>query len=303
MDRDDARGPWLGKLTDCCQHLEHSIGNKCARHGQASPDGGFFVVENDDGDIIAQSWIYKTPNGGFCFDNCEALTLGNRQADVLSIYEKAAHDLCETFKYHTVTIGKGASDLDISSLNDAGNNTQALPSGYVGHTDAASQKLLEHNPAYLPNQKTTRPIIRGASEADIPAVTEVARACYPTGWQFISYEEADHGWIINAPDGQPAGYAMVNSNDREVLDLAVLPQHRLRYTKPLFDELMKHMTERGGVWTADAREETSYKMLLRCRDRKLINIIKDEVSHDRMGTSQMHHVEFSMNGPVSAAAN
>lgn len=73
---DDFRGLYLGKLVDCCQHIDHSSGARCAEHGFLSPEGGFYVVETADGEIIGQCWAWRGTKGEMVMDSLE--TKGER---------------------------------------------------------------------------------------------------------------------------------------------------------------------------------------------------------------------------------
>ncbi|MCC5611222.1 hypothetical protein LC612_31815 [Nostoc sp. CHAB 5834] len=54
----DFRGPLLGMLTGCCQHLE-GAGAESAKQGVISPFSGFYVVLQN-GKVMAQSWAWRT---------------------------------------------------------------------------------------------------------------------------------------------------------------------------------------------------------------------------------------------------
>jgi hypothetical protein len=56
LPRSDVRGLYLGQYSNSCQH-PWNMGAECAYHGQSSPHGAFFVVEDKEGNIVAQSWV------------------------------------------------------------------------------------------------------------------------------------------------------------------------------------------------------------------------------------------------------
>lgn len=68
LDRNDARGPFLGEYTGCCQH-PNGVGAACAFHGASSTHGGFVILEYQ-GDIKFQSWVWRKDNV-LVFDNIE----------------------------------------------------------------------------------------------------------------------------------------------------------------------------------------------------------------------------------------
>ena len=68
----DLRGLVLGEYSACCQHLANA-GAECAEHGYISENGGFYVVEDSDNKIIAQSWAWRGKNGELTLDSLESM--------------------------------------------------------------------------------------------------------------------------------------------------------------------------------------------------------------------------------------
>jgi hypothetical protein len=68
---DDYRGPLLGQLTGCCQHLG-GAGKSVARHGVQSPYSGFYVVTHA-GKVILQTWAWRTMQGDIVLDSIESI--------------------------------------------------------------------------------------------------------------------------------------------------------------------------------------------------------------------------------------
>jgi hypothetical protein len=66
----DFRGPMLGQLTGCCQHLQ-GAGRASAEHGVTSPFSAFYVVTHED-KVIAQSWAWLSCVDGLVFDSIES---------------------------------------------------------------------------------------------------------------------------------------------------------------------------------------------------------------------------------------
>ncbi len=69
----DFRGLSLGEYTDCCQHIANQ-GKDCAEHGYLSENGGFYVLEDKKGNIIAQTWAWRGEEDELVFDSIESLT-------------------------------------------------------------------------------------------------------------------------------------------------------------------------------------------------------------------------------------
>lgn len=109
LESNDARGLFLGDLTDCCQSIG-GIGEDCALHGFTSENGGFYVIETDKGEIIGQSWAWRGKKGELCFDSLE--TLGSRINNTQwhKLLRVRQHPELTTRKDHNVTalhIGMG----------------------------------------------------------------------------------------------------------------------------------------------------------------------------------------------------
>ena len=67
----DPRGPLLGEITNCCQHLG-GVASDCAEAGTLDPEASFYVLERR-GVIIAQSFAWRTKSS-LVFDSWERLS-------------------------------------------------------------------------------------------------------------------------------------------------------------------------------------------------------------------------------------
>ena len=66
---DDPLAMAIGTLTDCCQELGNAA-ELCMEHSMVDKHGRVFVVRDDQGNIAAQSWVWRNKNV-ICFDNIE----------------------------------------------------------------------------------------------------------------------------------------------------------------------------------------------------------------------------------------
>ena len=139
LPRSDPRGMFLGMYSNSCQH-PWNVGADCAYHGQASPHGAFFVVENNKTqEIIAQSWVWEDNDGDVVFDNVEANGIGPVIMPVVNqIYKQVADNM----KGRLVHIGEGGTDLDIKHLPKSRNPIK-LPENL--YSDAKQQRILADN--------------------------------------------------------------------------------------------------------------------------------------------------------------
>ena len=98
---DDPTAIFVGELTDCCQALGNA-GESCMRHSVTSPNGRILVVQDKEGKILSQSWIWRNKNT-ICLDNIEAVQKDSQNkkiisSDLLSVIQEAAKDFVETDK-------------------------------------------------------------------------------------------------------------------------------------------------------------------------------------------------------------
>ena len=97
----DPTAIFVGELTDCCQALNNA-GESCMKHSVTSKNGRILIVQDEQGKILSQSWIWRN-KGTLCFDNIEAVkkdsenkkVVGN---DVLETVKMAAKDFIRTDK-------------------------------------------------------------------------------------------------------------------------------------------------------------------------------------------------------------
>ena len=102
---DDPLAMAIGTLTDCCQELGNAA-EVCMEHSMTSSHGRVFVIRDEYGNIVAQSWVWRNGNV-LCFDNIEIPDKAFKRAmkeypqigregfadEVFGIYKQAAHDL------------------------------------------------------------------------------------------------------------------------------------------------------------------------------------------------------------------
>ena len=104
---DDPLAMAIGTLTDCCQEL-NDCAEVCMEHSMVDKNGRVFVIRDDKGNIVAQSWVWRNKDV-LCFDNIEipnkTFTRISKEhpelgrtgftSEIFDIYKQAAHDLIE----------------------------------------------------------------------------------------------------------------------------------------------------------------------------------------------------------------
>lgn len=92
LDLDNPLALAVGYITRCC-FLINGLSRESLYHSISSKNGRTFVVRKD-GELIAQSWVWRNGNV-LCFDNVEAR--GNYSYDrLLEVYQKASEELIDT---------------------------------------------------------------------------------------------------------------------------------------------------------------------------------------------------------------
>ena len=156
---DDPLALAIGTLTDCCQELGNAA-EMCVEHSMVSNHGRVFVIRDNEGNIVAQSWVWRNKNV-LCFDNIEipakAFTRAAKKdidnemlaETIYKLYEQAAKDLIEkdeknykelldsgkitkeqyeVLRLTKVTVGIGYNDIKNAILNNAQKDNQsAIP--------------------------------------------------------------------------------------------------------------------------------------------------------------------------------
>ena len=161
---DDPLAMAIGTLTDCCQEL-NNCAEVCMEHSMVDKNGRVFVIKDEQGNIVAQSWVWRNKDV-LCFDNIEIPDKAFARAtkehpelgrkgftdEVFEIYKQAAHDLIvedekvykellengkitqeqyDGLRLGKVTVGLGFNDIAESlkqnSKVDKGNVSRPLP--------------------------------------------------------------------------------------------------------------------------------------------------------------------------------
>ena len=145
---DDPRAMSIGFESDCCQRLGEPA-EVCMEHSMVDKNGRVFIITNNAGEIVAQSWVWRNKDV-LCFDNIEVpdqkmwdngIPRGLEDSgirnqftdDILAIYKMAAHELIEVDEkvykelldsskitqeqYEGLRLGKITAGLGYSNIN------------------------------------------------------------------------------------------------------------------------------------------------------------------------------------------
>ena len=70
LPKSDKRFLFVGNITGCCQKLDGAARNSC-HDSMENPYSSIFVIENSNGRILAQSYVWEDKNGKIVFDSFE----------------------------------------------------------------------------------------------------------------------------------------------------------------------------------------------------------------------------------------
>ena len=301
LPREDVRTGFFGGYTDCCQHF-NGAGKKCAISSVKDPYSQLFAIENDQGRIIAGSWVWENTEGKYrdvCFDNIEAIGEYDKNPLVNKIYEKVGKYLTEEANCHKVTIGLGYQDADVSKYQE----TEAipLPTQYNdNYSDAKGmQVLLAENPNAKPLDKTkesTR-FIRDVCFLDIDEMDKISEQCFPEGDERLQAPKDMSGLVLVDSDKGVVGYCLYDKDEKSIYDMAVLPEYRTdknASSKKMFSELIKRIRNIGGEWHAELRDKTTYRYLDIMAQRGLVTFENHGVDHEMSDGSKVYSVTFNI---------
>ena len=299
LPRKDPRTIFFGDYTNCCQHYG-GVGNSCAISTVKHPFSQLFVIEDDNGKIIAGSWTWENTEGKYrevCFDNIESLGELSERPELNKIYEQVGKYLTEEQNCRRVTIGLGYQDADVSGYEKT--EAIALPKlyGNDNYSDARSQVLLTENPDAEPLDKTqeSQRYIRDVCFLDMEAMDKVSYAVFPDGDKQLQAPDNMAGFVIEDREKGVVGYCLYDTEEKSIYDMAVLPEYRTdknASSKKLFAEMMRTIRQEGGQWSAEMRDKTTLKYLEIMAARGLVKFEKHGVDHTMSDGSQVIAVTF-----------
>lgn len=191
---DDPLAVAIGTLTDCCQELGNAA-ETSMEHSMVDKNGRVFVIKDEAGNIVAQSWVWRNQNV-LCFDNIEIPAKAFIRAErggssrehftdtVFALYQQAGQELIakdeeefkklldegkiteeqyEALKLGKVTVGTGYNDIADSLRR----NSQPDRSKVARPLDFVPPVNLNH--VLYTSDSITQYVIAG--EQDVPTST------------------------------------------------------------------------------------------------------------------------------------
>lgn len=303
LPRDDVRTGFFGEYTNCCQHFD-GVGKECAISTVKDPYSQLFVIESKEtGNIIAGSWVWENTEGthrDVCFDNIEAIGEFKKHPMLNHIYDMAGRYLTEEENCRKVTIGMGEQDAETSKYTVVDNIP--LPTQYNDeYSDAkGTQVLLAQNPKAQPLDKSQESVrfVREACFLDWDAMNSVSEQCFPDGDQRLQSPDRLTGLALVDKDKGVVGYCLYDKDERYISDMAVLPEYRTdenASSRKLFAEVIKKVKEIGGEWSAELRDNTTYRYMEVMQQRGLVAFKTHGVDHEMSDGSKVYAGTFKVN--------
>lgn len=191
---DDPLAVAIGTLTDCCQELGNAA-ETSMEHSMVDKNGRVFVIKDEAGNIVAQSWVWRNQNV-LCFDNIEIPAKAFIRAErggssrehftdtVFALYQQAGQELIakdeEEFKklldegkiteeqYEALKLGKATVGTGYNDIADSlRRNSQPDMSKVARPLDFVPPVNLNH--VLYTSDSTTQYVIAG--EQDVPTST------------------------------------------------------------------------------------------------------------------------------------
>ena len=139
---DDPSAIFFGQMLNNCQQFGNA-GESCMVHSCKSENGRVFGVFNNEGIMVAGSWVWR--NGDtVCFDNVEAANHPDIN-NILNVYEEAARKISENTveddKINKVTVGQGYSDIPVGTYQRDDKNIYPIENVNYIH-DSRTQYVL-----------------------------------------------------------------------------------------------------------------------------------------------------------------
>ncbi len=301
LPRDDVRTGFFGMYTNCCQHFK-GVGRECAISSVKDPYSQLFVIEDEEGKIIAGSWVWENKEETYrdvCFDNIEAIGEYKKHPMINKIYHMAGRYLTEEANCRKVTIGIGYQDAETHQY--APTTSIALPKQYGNkYSDAKKQVLLYENPNAVPLDKNAESMrfIRKSCFLDSSAMDKISEQCFPESDQILQSPDRLTGLVLVDENKGVVGYCLYDKKEKSIYDMAVLPEYRTdnnASSTKLFAALFKEIKEIGGTWVAELRENTTYRYIETMQKRGLVSFETTGIDHIMSDGSKVYSVSFKIN--------
>ena len=238
LSLDDPLALGIGELSDCCQRI-NDCAEMCVEHSMIDKNGRVFVIRDQEGNIVAQSWVWR--NGDvLCFDNIEIpdnaferakrsknpLTTEELSDLVFGIYQKAAGQLIEQDKvvyeellhngqitqeqYDGLRLGKVTVGLGYNDIKNSILRNSAPDKGHIARPLPFTPAVPLSRSLYTNDSKEQHILVEREGRTDYSGPTLALHSDKPTELTDATIEESDVR-LFNS-------LATSSDDDYEVLD-------------------------------------------------------------------------------------
>jgi hypothetical protein len=167
LEKNNPLGIVLGNITECCQTIS-GASSSAVLDGYNNPNSGFLAIYDNNGNIVAQSWLRLGTSNNLYLDNVETIdsyrvnkdSNKNRSSKLSSAILKWAIEIKAEYGFNGILVGTGYSDVLFpeqynSTLAD--NLDDEFPDTFSTYTDLKGVWKLAFN---LQNIKVSQNFIK-----------------------------------------------------------------------------------------------------------------------------------------------
>ena len=293
-DKDDPRPLYAGgKWSDrakCCQSYGDA-GSSCAVDSVLNPDSGCVIFErkitikdengNDQEvwEMQGCSWCYEVQSGEYkklIFDNVEINDNYHAESPVINeAFDSLVEDLSKD-NYLEIRMGY-SPDLGLRDDKVAA-QTDGLPHGYSGYSDAEHQYILKINEDAKPERLPEIMVVGMDLSKHRKGMEEVAQEAFSDVDRALEIPENAKGMVLINRENEVLGYVIWTEKENEehkgetinnwIYDMAVSPKYQGQSgSLKLLTEMMKHVQKTGSTWGGELRDTTSLRYMTIMSDK------------------------------------
>lgn len=157
LDADDPAVLLIGLDTSCCQHIG-GAGSSCAIHSYEKADSAVYVVRKQ-GQIIAQSWVWRNKDNGVVFDSIEVnISERNNLEPIAYMFKELANQLIGKLMIDSVYVGNtnyGMTGLVLNTIGKlTGSPCRTRMISHCSYMDGDSHYLVSASESFIKKHLT-----------------------------------------------------------------------------------------------------------------------------------------------------
>jgi hypothetical protein len=157
LDANDPAVLLIGLDTSCCQHID-GAGRSCAIHSYEKADSAVYVVRKQ-GQIIAQSWVWRNKDNGVVFDSIEVnISERNNLEPIAYMFKELANQLIGKLMIDSVYVGNtnyGMTGLVLNTIGKlTGSPCRTRMISHCSYMDGDSHYLVSASESFIKKHLT-----------------------------------------------------------------------------------------------------------------------------------------------------